>query len=230
MSNKEKKQKSQVGLHIATPFIVLALCLGISAAAMIKPADKIKTYLNIAFMDDMKSGPADGSGLVITEDGIISDFSGETTSEGDVIRPSFGQQYAILSCDAFDADIPVYWGSETELLERGACQASSSVVIGTEGNAVISAHVDTFFADLEKLRPGDEVVLRTNYGIFRYSVKELISFTADNKEYIVPTEDTRLTLYTCRKELLGGSDQRVGVICEPTETSFYKLTDEEADS
>ncbi len=217
----KKINKKSLVLHIVTPLLLGAVCVGVTAVAAVKPIDKLKVYANIAFMDSLKTDPGSGSGLVIVDNDIISDYSGDTSESGDVIRPALGEMYALLRSDSLELDVPVYWGSTTELLERGACQASSSAVIGTEGNTVISAHVDTFFAELDKLKEGDTVTLFTNYGKFTYTVTELISFSSNNKKYIVPTEDTRLTLYTCKRDILGDSDQRIGVVCEPTEKSFY---------
>lgn len=220
-------KKDNILIHVATPLIVLALCIGITMIAMIKPADKLKVYLNIAFMDSLKSDPeSSGSGLVIRDNDIIIDYDGETSETGDIIRPKFGELYAVLSSSGFDLSIPVYWGSNTELFERGACQSSGSKIVGDDGNSVISAHEDTFFAELNKLGKGDTVTIRTNYGRFEYVVTETILFDKKDGKYVSPTEDTRLTLYTCKKDLLGNSNKRIGVICEPTKKSFYKITGE----
>ena len=216
-----RSNKKSTVLHIATPVILAAVCSGVLVAAAIKPYDKAKVYANIAFMDSLKSDPTANNGLVIRENDIIMDYSGETSETGEVVRPKFGELYAILSSSALDLDIPVYWGSNSELLEHGACQSSGSVVIGTEGNAVISAHVDTFFSDLDKLKVGDDITLNTNYGEFTYKVNELISFSDSDRKYIVPTKETHLTLYTCKRDLLGASNRRVGVICEPVKSAFY---------
>lgn len=215
------KKKNTVIPHVAAPFMILALCLGIITAAAIKPYDKLKVYANLAFMDSLKSDPNNGNGLVIRENDIITDYSGKTADTGEVVRPKFGELYALLRSSAFDLDVPVYWGSNTELFERGACQSSASVVIGSEGNSVVSAHVDTFFAELSKLKEGDTVTVYTNYGVFTYKVRELISFKSTDRKYVVPTDDSRLTLYTCKRDILGNSDQRIGVICEPVESKFY---------
>lgn len=217
-----RSNKKSAVLHIATPVILAAVCSGILVAAAVKPYDKAKVYANIAFMDSLKSDPNSSSGLVIRENDIIMDYSGKTSETGEVVRPKFGELYAILSSSALDLDIPVYWGSNSELLEHGACQSSGSVVIGTEGNAVISAHVDTFFSDLDKLKEGDGITLNTNYGEFTYKVKELINFSDSDRKYIVPTKDSRLTLYTCKRDLLGASNRRIGVICEPVKSAFYE--------
>ncbi|MDE6091567.1 MAG: class D sortase [Ruminococcus sp.] len=218
---KDNSNKGSLALHIITPFIVCFLCLGIFLVAMIKPYDKLKVYTNLAFMDDFKITPDGTRGLVVRENEIVSDYSGETNETGEFIRPQFAELYAVIKSDAFELDIPVYWGSDRELFERGACQSSSSVLVGEDGNTVISAHEDTFFSELNKLEIGDIITINTNYGQFTYKVKELIEFTKDNNKYVIPSVETKLTLYTCKKNVLGSSDERIGVICELTEKNFY---------
>ncbi|MBQ9808734.1 MAG: class D sortase [Ruminococcus sp.] len=226
MSNK--KNSGGPLIHIATPLIAAAMCIGIFMIAMIKPSDKLKVYKNLIFMDELKMDPEDeGIGLKIKDNQIIDDYAGQTSDTGEFIRPVYGEMYAVLKSSAMDLSVPVYWGSDIELFERGACQATGSVIIGDEGNTVISAHEDTFFAQLSELNIGDTVTLSTNYGEFTYTVRELISFKKDNNKYVNPTEDTRLTLYTCKKNVLGSSDERIGVICDLTDKKFYVNAKEE---
>ena len=225
MNNKQAKDGALI--HAATPFILLFICVGVLITAMIKPADKLKVYLNIAFMDNLKNTPESaGSGLVIRDNDIIDGYSGETFEEGEFIRPKFGEMYAVLTTSAFDISIPVYWGSSSELYERGACQSSSSAIIGDKGNSVISAHQDTYFADLNKLKKDDTIALKTNYGEFEYKVTDIIIFNKKENKYVSPSETSKLTLYTCKKDVLGNSDERLGVICEPTVKKFYKKAEE----
>lgn len=221
MKDNSNKNKGSLALHIITPFIVCFLCLGIFIIAVIKPYDKLKVYTNLAFMDDFKITPDGTRGLVIRENEIVSDYNGETNETGEFIRPQFAELYAVIKSDALELDVPVYWGSDRELFERGACQSSGSVLVGEDGNTVISAHEDTFFSELNKLEIGDIITINTNYGQFTYKVKELIEFTKDNNKYVIPSEETKLTLYTCKKNVLGSSDERIGVICELTEKNFY---------
>ncbi|MDO4862761.1 MAG: class D sortase [Ruminococcus sp.] len=214
------KKKNTIIPHIAAPFFIAAICAAVVSVALIKPYDKLKMYADIAFMDKLKTDPSDDSGLVIRDNDIAA-HTGDTSETGEVVRPKFGEMYALIKCDAFDVDVPVYWGSQSELLEKGACQSSGSVVIGTEGNAVISAHVDTFFANLSKLKKDDVITVSTNYGEFTYKVTELITFNAADRKYVVPSTETKLTLYTCKRDILGNTDQRVGVICAPVKSAFY---------
>ena len=57
--------------------------------------------------------------------------------------------------------------------------------------------------------------------MFTYKVKELISFNSTDRKYVVPSEETKLTLYTCKRDVLGNTNQRVGVVCEPIKSEFY---------
>lgn len=221
-------KKKNIVFPILTPILITVLCGAIVMLALIVPFNKLKVYLNIAFMDELQTTPG-SSGLVITDNDIITDYSGETYEDGEITIPSFGEQYAVLSCESAGINVPVYWGSTTELLEKGACQSSSSSVLGEKGNTVIDAHVDTYFENLESIAVGDEIILYTNYGEFTYTVKETVSFMKTDKTYILPKDDYCLTLYTCKKQILGSSDARVGVVCTLKEKAFYNEKQEEAE-
>ncbi len=222
---EQKKKKSALPVYILTGVFLAVLCTALSAAVLAVPYDKVRSYLNIVFMDQMKLDPSTGTnGLVIIEnEDIPTEKPSEgLADEGDIIRPAFGEQYAVLQCDAISLSVPVYWGSSAELLERGACQSSSSKVIGEVGNVVIDAHVNTFFADLSQMKTGDEVVLYTEYGVFTYQVTEQVTFENTDKTYVLPTEEDRLTLYTCEAQVLGTSSMRLGVLCELVSKAFYQ--------
>jgi sortase A len=220
MKNNKSNIKSDIIISLLTPLFLTILCGAITMLALIMPYQKAKVYLSLAFMDNLQTLPED-NGLNITSSDIDTEVDGPYYSEGEIDIPSFGQQYAVLECKSIDMTVPVYWGSTDELLELGACQASSSVVIGETGNVVIDAHIDTFFSDLENLSENDEVTLYTSYGKFVYTVKNSIAFMKTDKTYITPKEDDCLTLYTCKREVLGSSDARTGFVCELKEKDFY---------
>ncbi|MBR4319736.1 MAG: class D sortase [Oscillospiraceae bacterium] len=227
----EHNSKKSPLLYFLTGIFLLILCIAVSVGVLIKPYEQLQTYLNLIFMDQsMKITPSSGvSGLVIQEKEIETAPPAEQQEfyeNGQIIRPAFGEQYAVLKCDAISLSVPVYWGSSAELLERGACQASSSVLLGETGNVVIDAHVNTFFANLNQLNTGDSITLYTDYGIFTYEVSEKIQFLNTNKKYILPTVDDRLTLYTCEAQVLGTSDNRIGVTCSLVSKQFYQPAEE----
>ena len=223
---EKKKKKGHAAVYFLTAFCMIVLCTASASAAALVPYEKCKAYLDLAFMDDMKIAPSSGlNGLVIKENPEIATEApteGQKFSDtGEIKRPTFGEQYAVLDCKSASIHVPVYWGSTSELLDRGACQSASSNVIGDGGNAVIDAHVNTFFANLDKIKVGDEVVLYTSYGIFTYQVRECITFENTEKRYVMPTEREQLTLYTCQAQVLGTSTTRIGVLCDVVSKQFY---------
>lgn len=226
----KKTKKNQGGLlvHIATPFILFAMCMGIILIAVIKPSDKLQRYKGLIFMDELKIDPENAkTGLKIKENKIEDNDNKVTSDEKNIIRPVYAEHYADLYCDVFETTVPVYWGTDVEIFEIGAGQSGSSVLFGEEGNTVISAHVNTFFAELDQLDKGDVITVKTNYGRFIYTVREKIAFRDDQKKYILSTDDTRLTLYTCTKDVFGDPDQRIGVICDLTDSKFYSESEGE---
>ena len=226
---KDKKTLLGVVISVLTPIFILAICVAITVALAIKPYNKISTYINLVFMDDLKTVPDTNgitAGLHIKENEIDVDYDSVFSETGDVIRPEFGEQFAKLSSEKLELNVPVYWGSNSELFKRGACQASNSVLPGETGNAVISAHVNTFFSELSKLEAGDIVTLTTTYGIFEYEVTEQIEFKNTDKKYVIPKNEEVLTLYTCKPDVLGNSDVRIGVVCKVTDKKYYTDTKE----
>ncbi|MGN0580602.1 MAG: class D sortase [Ruminococcus sp.] len=220
---EKKSGEKNRAIYIVTPFIVLLISMAVLIVAAIKPYNKLSVYLNLAFMDEFRNNPNnDDNGLVIpTPNEINTNYSGETSENGEVVRPNFGEQFAVLRCESADLTAPVYWGSDRELFKRGACQASYSKLPGLDGRAVISAHEDTFFNNLSKLKVGDEIIINTSYGEFTYTVSETIIFEKQNKKYVNPSDTSELILYTCKKDILGEADERIGVICTPKESKFY---------
>lgn len=224
--------KPPLAREILLPILLTILCAGIIILSAIRPYEKIKTYLRVAFMDSTATASTDGTtaGLEIVDTDIDTDYDGETYDTGTVVIPSYGTQSAILEAESIDLYVPVYWGGGDELLEQGACHTPASAAIGSEGNSVISAHVNTFFANLSDLEVDDIVTVYTTYGRFTYTVTEQITFEASDKSYLQQTEDNRLTLYTCEMQLFGSSDTRIGVICELTTSEFYEEAEEDTTS
>lgn len=219
--SKDKNQRQHMGraVQIILPFLILILCIAIAVPVLIRPYEKLSTFTKIAFMDNMKT--SNSGSLEVVNNDIAKDHRVETFTEGEVIIPKFGEQYAVLEIESIDLSVPVYWGSNDELLELGAVQSTSSTAAGSGGNAVIDAHVNTFFNELDKAAVGDTVVLYTQYGKFTYEVSELIEFKASEKKYVLPAKEEKLTLYTCEMQVFGSSEKRIGVVCKPVEMLYY---------
>ncbi len=86
---------------------------------------------------------------------------------------------------------------------------STSAEPGWAGNTVMAGHNNLFgavFGDLEKLSGGEEIAVWSEYGVFSYTVSEIMLLEEDgqpyevrmqNAQWINDTPDDRLTLVTC---------------------------------
>lgn len=85
----------------------------------------------------------------------------------------------------------------------------TSALLGTVGNTVFNGHHNVFgkvFKDLIRLEQGDEIDVYSGEKVFRYIVDEKLLLPerfqtlekrAENAQWIMPTQDERLTLVTC---------------------------------
>jgi sortase A len=84
---------------------------------------------------------------------------------------------------------------------------------GDPGNAVISAHRDTFFRKLTNLSPGDSILIERDGQIFTYAVEGFKIVKFNDHSVAAPTGDNRLTLVTCDPAYYPGpAPQRLVVV------------------
>lgn len=206
--------KKNLLVMLLTPVIIFAICGGIIMGIAFFPYQKVKSAAGIVFSSSEKHEK-------INEIKYVEKVVEEEGEDGNkILYPSFGMQYAQLNIKSIDLDAPVYFGSTEDLLQQGVCQFVGSVVLGEKGNVVLDAHCNTFFLNLGDVKKGDEVVLTTSYGTFTYVAKEITYFKDTDNSLISPTEDDRLTMYTCYGNLLGPTEDRLAVICELKEKKF----------
>lgn len=92
------------------------------------------------------------------------------------------QQAIRIEIPAIKIDAPVVQGDGWEQLKKGVAQHIGSADPGESGNVVLSAHDDVYgelFRDLDKLQPGDSVMLYTEQRQYVYIV--------DRTEIVEPT-------------------------------------------
>ncbi len=110
------------------------------------------------------------------------------------------QQATRIEVPAIKLDAPVVQGDGWEQLKKGVAQHIGSADPGESGNVVLSAHDDVYgelFRDLDKLQPGDLVVLYTQQKQYTYVVDrtEIVEPTA--VEVMASTGAPTVTLISC---------------------------------
>lgn len=84
---------------------------------------------------------------------------------------------------------------------------------GEPGNSVITAHRDTFFRNIMRVRPGDPIIIERDSHSFTYTVEGFRFVKASDISVAAPATDNRLTLVTCDPAYhLGAAPQRLVVV------------------
>ena len=120
--------------------------------------------------------------------------------------PTPGLNSAIrIEIPAMNLDAPVVQGDGWEELKKGVAQHIGSSDPGEAGNVVLSAHNDVYgelFRDLDKLQPGDQVILYTQQRQYLYIVDRTEIVEPTQVEVMASTGAPTVTLISCYPYLI----------------------------
>jgi len=105
-----------------------------------------------------------------------------------------------IQIPAINIDAPVVQGDGWEQLKKGVGQHIGSADPGQEGNVVLSAHNDVYgelFRYLDKLQPGDQVILYTQQRQYTYIVDRTVLVEPTAVEVMASTGSPTVTLISC---------------------------------
>jgi sortase A len=122
-------------------------------------------------------------------------------SIADLPLPTPGPAQAMrIQIQAINVDAPVVQGDSWDQLKKGVGQHVGSADPGQVGNVVLSAHDDVFgeiFRNLDRLQPGDQVLLFTAQQQFVYIVTSSQIVAPTQVDLMNPTSAPTLTLISC---------------------------------
>ena len=124
-----------------------------------------------------------------------------------------------ISAREIGLDAIVVEGSDLDALAMGPGHIRGTAWPGEVGNAVITAHRDTFFHRLPELAKGDTVTVQRNGRSFTYEVTETRVVAANDMSVVQPTTDAELTLITCSPAYhIGPAPERLVVFSKRKDT------------
>jgi sortase A len=115
--------------------------------------------------------------------------------------PAASPEQAIrIQIPTIKVDAPVVQGDGWEQLKKGVAQHIGSANPGQNGNVVLSGHNDVYgeiFRYLDKLVPGDKIILFTQQRQYVYIVTNTVIVQPTQVEVMAPTVDPTVTLISC---------------------------------
>jgi len=102
-----------------------------------------------------------------------------------------------LQIPKIQMDAIVVEGASRRELSEGPGHMKQTAQPGETGNAVITAHRDTFFRHIYELNKGDQIQVRRSGRTFTYEVTGKKIVMPEDISVIKPTNNPQLTLITC---------------------------------
>lgn len=116
-----------------------------------------------------------------------------------------GTAYAQILIPRIDLNLIVVEGTDAVDLENGPGHYSDTADPWEEsGRVAIAGHRTTYlapFGNLDEMRTGDEITLRTEFGTFRYEVNDVFVIPTEGSGVVLEqTAEPTLVLTTCHPE------------------------------
>ncbi|KAB7671093.1 class D sortase [Bacillus sp. B1-b2] len=129
-----------------------------------------------------------------------------------------GEKIGTIIFSSLKEYIPIYEGTTSSVLAKGAGHYSESALPGErENHVIISGHRDTYFKSLKLLNEKDLISVETSKGTFTYRIKKFSIVSADNDTILTPRSKPILTLTTCYPfSFIGNAPKRFIVTAELT--------------
>ena len=169
-------------------------------AALVQPTPSPTPLITAVVLPSGHTPPKNGV-TRFNEDEIPEHLRPLVQSLAEVPLPAVSPEHAVnVKISAINVFAPIVQGDGWEQLKKGVGQHAGSVNPGAAGNIVLSAHNDVFgeiFRDLDKLKPGDEVILYTQQKAYTYIVRQTQIVEPTQVEVMAQRNDPVITLISC---------------------------------
>ncbi len=176
--------------------------LNAEVAAALNPETVTPTPLVMAVVLPSGHTPPDAQGNTRPNEAEIPDhLRPMVQSLANIPIPTSAPDQAVrIQIPALNIDAPVVQGDGWEQLKKGVGQYIGSANPGQDGNVVFSAHNDVYgelFRYLDRLVPGDQVVIYTQQRQYIYIVDRTVLVEPTAVEVMASTGSPTVTLVSC---------------------------------
>lgn len=169
-------------------------------AALVQPTITPAPLITAVVLPSGHTPPKNGV-TRFNEDEIPEHLRPLVQSLAEVPLPPASPEHAVnVKISAIHVFAPIVQGDGWEQLKKGVAQSIGSVNPGQNGNVILSAHNDVYgelFRYLDKLVPGDQVVLYTQQRQYVYVVDRTAIVEPTAVEVMASTGSPTATLISC---------------------------------
>ena len=206
-NNKKPKSLRTYFRYLYIPIVFLIIGLGVLylvASPIFKFTKNLYTIISAdtVVSDESDMPPLfslDNSHNVDTEPANSIETSPNIISISDIEWPSYGQQYAQISCERINLNAPVFFGDDKATLRKGVGQYNGSFIFGYGRTILLAGHNTTYFMPLQYIQAGDIVTVQTAYDTYKYKITDTKILNCNDHKAIdlIQKEKEQLVMYTC---------------------------------
>ena len=190
-------------------FLILPIifCLGIlliTYSTLALTPDSLKSAAGTVFSDAEKdySSLYENIFVPLNENETVEtvkNAKGELVINAEAVKyPSYGVQFGEVVIKDCGIECPLFMGDGDIPLSNGAGVYYGSFIPGYGGTTLIAGHNNTYFNGLKKAERGQEIIIRTSYGNYKYKIRETaVKDALDTSAYDLSADYENLILYTC---------------------------------
>ncbi len=183
------------------------------AASLLQPTLEPTPIVQAVVLPDGHTPPTDLQGARPNEAEIPEHLRPLWQSFSNLPTPVPAMEQAIrIQIPAIRVDAPVVQGDNWEQLKKGVGQQIGTPDPGSKGNIVLAGHNDVYgevFRYLDRLNPGDTVILFTSRRQYIYVITGAQMVEPTAVDVMAQTSDVRVTLISCHPYLI--DDHRIVV-------------------
>ena len=150
----------------------------------------------------------------------VTNAEGTPEVKSEVVKyPNYGNQFGEIIISDCGIECPLFMGDGDIALSNGAGIYYGSFVPGYGGTTMIAGHNNTYFNGLKYAEPGQEIIIRTSYGNYKYKIRETaVKEALDPTAFDLSADYENLVLYTCYPfDEIGLTSKRFFVYADLTE-------------
>ena len=133
--------------------------------------------------------------------------------------PEYGTEYATIEIPKINRKLPLFFGDTLDILKNGVGHFGGSYFPGEGGTVLLMGHnSENIFRRFSELEKGNEIIITTSYGTFKYKIYDMQIVNEDNfyDKVKIQNEKEILAVYTCYPFAnIGYTKQRYVVFAEP---------------
>lgn len=187
--------KSLETLLALVGLVLVVLAIGLYSTGRIYSRMAVARFNSELRAQTTTSGPPPTPGALPADYSLWSDK--RIRQYEATLRQQFDEPLGVLRIGKIHLEVPVFNGTDEDILNRGVGRIEGTARVGQAGNLGIAGHRDGFFRGLKDVTTGDTIELQTSSGTLTYTIDSIKIVEPSDISVLKNGPTNSLTLVTC---------------------------------